>query len=233
MQVKYKIVLCVAPYLVAVGTWFGLTNQSITDWQDKGKELDEKTQEQADLKSKLTQLNSVEKEKNSLDGEIQQLRASVPKNPDVDVLIIDMEKMALESDVDIVSIGKPTDSSMKAMSEAESKDMADSKARSKNLANVIHGGGAADEKKPEEKKPEMKKPEGDANDTGLSKEVLHVGVTGSYQGLIELMRKLSQYQRIIGVNQIEVSLPQASAKMTADPAKRLNIDFILTAYYLP
>jgi len=48
------------------------------------------------------------------------------------------------------------------------------------------------------------------------------------------MRKLEDYQRVLGINQIELEVPSETGgiRKTVDPSQ-LQISFLLTAYYLP
>src|SRR5579885_697535 len=119
MQTREKILLCAAGYLIAIVLWFSGASQALTDHQTVSDELDKKSKEQTDLKIKLSDQARQQQENQKIKAEIDQLRGSVPKSPDIDILVIDLEKMCLDSHLDLVSVEEPDKDKLKATESAE------------------------------------------------------------------------------------------------------------------
>lgn len=237
MQVREKVLLCGMPYLVAGYLWFALTNPALMSGQDKNSQLAEKQKEQIELKTKLFDMARLEKEHARLEKEIADLRGSVPKSPDIDILLIDLEKMCLESGMEVVAVEPPEKEKQKTFDEEElpppaATSMAETRpglARAKEqLARVAAGTVAAQQ-------PDGRAAAGAApqEETGLSKLVKQVTVAGDYPGLVELMKKLESYQRVIGINQVEAEVPPEVGQKKVQEVRHLIVTFLVTAYYLP
>ena len=236
MQTRDKVILCAVPFLTSGYLWFSLVNPALLAGQDKSNELAEKKKQQIELKTKLFELARLEKEKSTLTNEVEDLRGSVPKNADMDILMIDLEKMCLESGMDIISVEEPEKQKQQQLEKIEEESHAHpasgrtTPADSLNLARKLVGvapitTGAtppATNAKPETKV-----------ETGLSKLVKEVTVTGNYPSFVKLMRELESYKRVIGISQVEAELPAEIGKSKAQDVKQLVITFLMTAYYLP
>lgn len=227
MQTREKILLCVIGYIIAVVLWFSGASQALTEHQTKTDELDAKLKEQTELKIKLSDLSRLQQEKVKLEGEIDQLRGSVPKSPDIDILIIDLEKMALESGLDLVSVEEPDKDKLRATEAADQEAAAPAKgpkgpAQPKpDEPRALGANPTADKAKPAEV------------ETGLVKQFMLVSAQGNYAGAVEFMKKLQAYQRVIGVSQVEVGYPTEGKEQKDLDSSELKISFLMTAYYLP
>lgn len=252
MQTREKILTCALPSVLAAVMWFGVTSQAVTDWQAKDQELKDKDKEQVVLKSKIASLNKLKNDQKRLEVDIEALRASVPKAADIDLLMIDLEKMCLESGMDLVSVQPPGKDKLKEIAQEDKEQQALSNTGSKlslggrNKAAALSGPKADDKDKDKkdkkgkakakvkEKPKEVLTPEQEA---GLSTILVECTVTGDYPSFVELMKRLESYQRVIGINQIEIDLPEDSdsdkKKQKIELNKNLEITFVLTTYYLP
>jgi hypothetical protein len=229
MQKREKILLCVMPYGLAAYLWFSLTSPALVAGQDKTTELEGKKQEKIELETKLFDLQRTQKAHAELEKEINLLRSSVPKSPDLDLLVIDIEKMCLDSGMDLVGLKPPEADRLQAMQKLEEESQSQSTASGK----LALGAKSQDRNKPAKPADKAKPGEATTNETGLSKLVMECHVTGDYPGYITLMKRFETYERVVGVNHIMVNLPPpAGDKKTRDP-KELDISFMLTAYYLP
>jgi hypothetical protein len=227
MQKREKILLCVMPYGLAAYLWFSLANPALVAGADKSTELEGKKQEKIELETKLFDLQRTQKAHAELEKDIEQLRSSVPKSSELDLLIIDLEKMCLDSHMELVSVKPPEADRLKQMESLEEAAQTETTAPGK-----LALGAKSQERARTSKSGDKAKTSG-AVETGLSKSIVEVSVTGDYASYIDLMRKLEGYERVVGVNQIKVDLPPAAGdKKTRDP-KQLAINFLLTAYYLP
>lgn len=231
MQTREKIILCTAGYLVAVGLWFGVAQGALSEAQARAEELENKKKEATELSIKLKDKVHLQKEHDDLTRDIEQVRGSVPKNPDIDLLVIDLEKMCLDSGLDLVSVEEPDKEKLRA-SEAAGEEPAS--LPQPKVSGAVSGGPAA--AKPEGPKiplPGDKNKPGSEVDTGLVKHFLLVSAQGSYAGAIELMKKLESYQRVIGVSQVDIGFPTESKEQKEPDPNQLKISFLMTAYYLP
>lgn len=226
MQAREKILICAGAYLMAATVWFTVASPAFTEAQEQMKQLADKNKENAELKLKLLELVQVEQEKRSLQNEIEQLRSAVPKSPDIDLLMIDLEKLCLDSGLDVVSLEEPDKDKLKQTELAQEEEP------------KTPAGKAGDKAKAQENV--KNKPAGPAKEkagpeveTGLEKAIRQITVTGSYAGCIELMKKLEDYQRVIEINQIEISFPTEGKEERKADSKQLKIAFLVTAYYLP
>ena len=107
MQLRDKILLCALPYAVAGYAYFALASPAMVANQEKEVELADKRREQIELSTRLLEVKRQQEEKARLDREIGDLRGSVPKSADIDILLIDLEKMCLDSNMDMVAIEAP------------------------------------------------------------------------------------------------------------------------------
>lgn len=254
MQTREKILVCALPFVLAAVMWFAVTSQAVTDWQAKDQELKDKAKEQIVLKSKIANLNKLKNDQKKLEVDIESLRSSVPKSADIDLLMIDLEKMCHESGLDLVSVKPPAKDKLKEIAQEDKEQQALASSGSKlslggkNKDAAISGpkaGGKDKDKdkdkkdkkgkaKPKEKPKEPLTPEQEA---GLNTLLIECEVTGDYPSFVELMRKLESYQRVISINQIGVGLPEVKENDKKKPKiefnKNLAITFLLTTYYLP
>ncbi|MBI4532916.1 MAG: hypothetical protein HY711_03130 [Candidatus Melainabacteria bacterium] len=230
MQAKEKVLICAFPYLAGGALWFALTNPAFMAAQDKNNELAEKKKEHVELTTKLAELARLEKEHKSLEEDIQHLRNSVPKSPDLDLFLVDFEKMCLELGMDIISIESPEREKQKLSESVEQEVLSLSGGSAINALGAIK-----DQVTPGPKaaKTPQKAKVGPEADIGLSKLVKQVTVTGDYPNFLELMRKLESYQRVIGINQVEAEIPPEVGKGKIQDVRNLVVSFLMTAYYLP
>ncbi len=235
MQTREKVVVCAAPYLVGGYLWFALASPAMVSNQEKEAELVEKRREQIEISSRLFDVKHQQEERARLDREIGDLRGSVPKSPDIDILLIDLEKMCLDSNMDIVAIEPPERDKAKQAEEQEMPSSVSAAALAprsgialgqQSLGQAAAGTGPG--------APGAAGRQGPATpvETGLNKLIKQVTVTGDYPGLVELMKKLESYQRVISVNQVEADLPPEAAQKKLHDA-HLIVTFFMTAYYLP
>ncbi len=258
MQTREKILIAALPSVLAAVMWFAVTSQAVTDWQAKDQELKDKAKEQVVLKSKIANLNKLKNDQKMLEVTIESLRASVPKSADIDLLIIDLEKMCLESGMDLFSVEPPGKDKLKEMAQEDKEQQALANTGNKlsvggkNKAAALGGPKAADKdteddkdkgkdkktkkgkSKVKEKPKEVLTPEQEA---GLNTLLVECKVTGDYPSFVELMKKLEAYQRVISVNGIGIALPEVpdsdKKKQKIELNKNLAITFLLTTYYLP
>lgn len=239
MQLREKIMVTALLYLAGGYMWVSLASPAFMQNQDKNTELDGKKKEQAELKVKLANLATLQREQVELSKQIDELRGSVPKSPDSDILVIDLERMALASQLDILAFGPPEKEKEQMASDteqlmAQDSDIAsivasqkDAQAKTAKITNAFKQGGSKQGLKPEEKKT------AEQVDLGLNKMIKQVNLVGNYPGLVEFMKRMESYQRVISINQVEFELPLESGPKKRDEVRQPVTSFLMTAYYLP
>jgi hypothetical protein len=239
MKKQYKIAISAIPFVLAGLVLSSLTYPKILEDKDKSTELAQKDQQYQQLQAKLQQKVKAEQEKRTLETDIETLRGAVPKSPELDLAMIDLEKMCSDSEIHLLAVETPSQESMHKISSSEdeikeligeSKGGLGSKTLQKSTAptNTTNGG----------------KADASAVDTGLKRLIKQVYVSGDYNGLVSLMRRLEGYQRTVGVDEISIAINSKEASETAEHspaserAQKLGLSkpvmaFLLTLYYLP
>ncbi|HEY9792656.1 MAG TPA: hypothetical protein V6D22_19805 [Candidatus Obscuribacterales bacterium] len=263
MDFKMKIVCAVAPFGIAAAVGFSLLQPAFQDYTEKAQNVDTRKHDSEELTAKLADRGKIMKEKTELEAAIESLRGSVPKDPGLDILNIDLEKMALDSGLDLISITAPNKEVLKKAGiadDAEPTTLGSTMAKNKEaLANKVKAAaapasaaaaaiagagskGAAAAKAPP--------------DAGLAKNILQVKLLGSYSNLMTFTHKLETYQHVLAISDLHVSLPRGAkgtAALAANPWQSktlpddsdineadppgdpdaLNVTMMITSYYLP
>lgn len=233
MDVKTKMAVCVLPFVIAGGVGFALAYPAYNEYATKASAVEEKKTEAADLEGKLVNRNKVAKEKKDLDSTINQLRSSVPRRPDTELLNLDLEKMALESGLEMVAF-KEADKDLKKRAGIPEEDTsADgtnmSKGKDKLAARVKNTVGAAGAAAAGAgaavagaaagaagAKAGAKPGAADAGktppppDAGLLKAIMQVKLIGDYKSLMTFVHKLETYQRVVAISEVKTTIPKAS-----------------------
>ncbi len=219
-------------------TVFGaLTYPAYLDAEREQTELTTKRREYQTIVVKMAERDRLGNLKRGLESDINSLRNAVPKAPYLDLLMLDLERMAKESNVQILGLEQPA----KENGAAESNDLEDM---------MLSGGKTAPAIKP---LPVFRAPPGNAakaaeapNPLGLKQISKRLFVSGEYQNIIAFVKHLESYQRVISLKDLSVAIAATdnsasnSATKTAagERAQKLKLDrpvmsFLLNVYYLP
>jgi hypothetical protein len=258
LDFKTKALICFMLVAGAGYVGFAMAMPAVQMSNEKQEAVDAKKQEHDDLQSKLRAFSKLTREKKELEGKIDALRGAVPKSPDLEILNLDLEKMCLDSGLEILAFKEASkeQKDKAGLAEAESPDAAGTNfSKGKQaLANRVKGAmapltGAGAPGKPGA--PGAKDQPAADPDAGLAKITMQVRVYGDYLGVLALMKKLETYQRVVAIQQIEsfapliptdagkkgkLGLPEDAIPPENAPIgdwKHLNTSFLLTAYYLP
>ncbi len=238
MKKQYKIAISAIPFLLAAAVLSALTYPKIMEDKEKSAELGQKEQQYQLLLAKLQQRVKAEQEKKTLETDIETLRGAVPKSPELDLAMIDLEKMCSDSSVHLLAVETPTQESMHKISasEEEIKELIGegkvglgTRTLQKSTTPATAAGGKA---------------ETGPVDSGLKRLIKQVYVTGDYNGMVGLMKRLEAYQRTVGVEEISIAIStKGSSENTehtpaSERAQKLGLTkpvmaFLLTLYYLP
>lgn len=238
MRKRYKVALSTVPFLLSALVLSALTYPKVLEDKDKTSELVQKDQQYQQLQAKLQQRVKAEQEKKTLETDIETLRGAVPKSPELDLAMIDLEKMCSESSIHLLAVETPTQETMHKVSTSEdeikeligeSKLGLGSRTLQKSNTTATPPGGKADTA---------------AVDSGLKRLIKQVYVTGDYNGMVGLMKRLEGYQRTVGVDEISIAISTKGSNentertAASERAQKLGLSkpvmaFLLTLYYLP
>jgi Tfp pilus assembly protein PilO len=259
MDLKTKAVVAVLPFIGAIGVGASLAMPAYNDYTTKQQTVDEKKAEEEQLAEKLKGKTKLLSDKKLLEADVEKLRGSVPKKPDLEILNIDLEKMCRESNLDLISFKEAGKDQLKAAGMDEDPSQGQTSAqllKNKIKAGARNAGGAAGSSTPgggsggAAGSKKDKDAASASTDTGLSKVTMSVKCIGDYAALMEFVKKMETYQRVLAISELKASVPR---KLNIDKNKKLelpddapateseeqgdwrqlNISFLLTAYYLP
>ncbi|CAN5529666.1 hypothetical protein BH11CYA1_BH11CYA1_06050 [soil metagenome] len=213
-----------------------MTYPAYLDSEREHADLAAKKKECLEITLKSAERDRLDNLKHSLEGDINSLRNAVPKAPYLDLLVLDLERMASESKVNILSLEQPE----KASGNSETNDLEEmmkpSKAagQSKILPQVkpfISPAPMANGKVVEAPNP-----------LGLKQVTKRLFVSGEYQDLIAFVKHLETYQRVISLKDLSVAIAASdntqSKNAAGERAQKLKsvkpvMSFLLNVYYLP
>ena len=238
MKKRYKIALSTVPFLLSAVVLSALTYPKVLEDKEKSSELAQKDQQYQALQAKLQQRVKAEQEKKTLETDIETLRGAVPKSPELDLAMIDLEKMCSDSSIHLLAVETPSQESMHkiATSDDEIKELIGegkvglgTKTLQKLTTPATINGAKVD---------------AGPVDSGLKRLIKQVYVSGDYNGMVGLMKRLEGYQRTVGVEEISIAIStKGSSENTehtpaSERAQKLGLSkpvmaFLLTLYYLP
>lgn len=211
-----------------------LTYPTYLDAEREHSELANKKKEYQAIVAKAAERDRLGSLKRGLESDINSLRNAVPKAPYLDLLMLDLERMAAESKVQILALEEPA----KTNGQAESNDLEDLVAKDKdgkplNKAPFIGRGIASNTSAKAGDTP---------NPLGLKQISKRLFVSGEYQNIIVFVKHLEAYQRVISLKDLSLAIAggNESATKTAagERAQKLKLErpvmsFLLNIYYLP
>jgi Tfp pilus assembly protein PilO len=230
MRNSYKILLCISLFVIALTVVATKDYPAFSEMQVKAKDVDNCNKENATLTKKLDDRQRAQDEKQTLEGQIQSLRGSVPRSPELDLLVLDLERLCQSCDLDLVGVENLGSDALLQIKNADEQ-------KAKESAGLLAIGAKSLPKLAPSPAVKVET----IDQTSLRNLPKQVFVTGSYDNFIRLMRKLENYQRVIGINNVSVALPSADNELkaqAADKANRLKVtqpmmSFVMTIYYLP
>ena len=234
MTKNLKLLVSFLPFLAAAAFASSLTYPQYLDDQDKSAQVASKQVELEVLEKKLQALRKAEQEKETLENEIKLLRGAVPKSAELDLLMIDLEKMCAAANVDLIAVETPGQDVLKGLGESEDETKSAGESGNQPPAALKPGQKNTGKQDPQKDKARAQ--------SGLKRLIKQVFITGDYNGIVSLMKKLESYERIVGVNNISVVAKSDSKDIertaAAERGQKLKLDqpvmsFLISLYYLP
>lgn len=250
MSRDMQIFLCVVPYLFAVVIGIAYLPQALQENERLVGELANLKGEYQRLADKLKEKEQLLGEQKKLDKEIQKVRAAVPSTAEMDILLMDLEKLSNQAGTDLIAVEQPT----MEKSKEKKGTLMDSILAEMGGGKSLAGEGSAQKQaqKPANQtaalttpqKPDANKQAQTENDAlGIQNIQRRVFVSGSYHQLVDFIKKLESYQRIVGIQDLIVAAPpdkemEANKTVASDKAQSLELKrpvmtFVMNVYYLP
>ena len=228
--------LAFGPLTLGATILCAMTWPAYLDSEREHADLTTKKKEYQEITLKAAERDRLDNLKRSLEGDINSLRNAVPKAPYLDLLVLDLERMASESKVNILALEQPE----KASGNTETNDLEELMKPSKGAgqAKVLppikpFGAGAAATNGKVVEAP---------NPLGLKQVTKRLFITGEYQDLITFVKHLETYQRVISLKDLSVAIAASdntqSKNAAGERAQKLKsakpvMSFLLNVYYLP
>lgn len=230
MQRSTMIALTTAPYLGALLIFVTGLQPALQDLSMVTTEIEDRTKEYAILEQKVMQKHSLEARKASLTRQIARLRTSVPSRPDMDILMLDLEKISERSHTDLIGLEEP--------------EIAGNDKKEGLMDHLVKEvGGKVPAKQARKPAPGQAPTEAVEEDPlGLKHVSRRVFISGSYQELLDFLSQLERYQRVVGISEIVVARSDNDPELTRSQAgargKKLALSkpvmsFLMHVYYLP
>lgn len=232
MLTRFQYATLAIIYGLAAIVFSTLLYPSFIEDTEKNADLEQHKQQKEQLDVKLKDRLRVEREKQTLIADIASLRNAVPKTPNLDLLLIDLERLAAQANVDLIGV--------------ESPGAEDLKESQKDLVELMEDVKASKGAKPKPKDPKSQavaaKPADVGSELGLRQIDREVYVTGNYASMVQFVRNIEAYERMMGVSHVIIASPKQESKgesdKASDRAKKLKLTqpvmcFLLSVYYLP
>lgn len=216
------------------------------------KEVDSKEIEYRAVQDRMMQKYRLIGARNTLEQDIIHLRSAVPSTADLDVLILDLQKMARMANVEILSIEANNNNNHNGEKDRDpySADQ-ELEAMFANISGINR-----------DKDKTLLKPKDTvtSSTTALSKDQApplgikqiqrRLYVSGQYADLVAFLRALEKYQRVLAIKDMSIGADQVQAKsfggqsrnqlrtQAQDKAQKMKLStpvlsFLLNVYYLP
>ncbi len=221
------------PFALGVTVLGALTYPAYLDAEREQAELTTKKKEYQTIVLKMAERDRLGHLKRGLESDINSLRNAVPKAPYLDLLMLDLERMARESKVQILALEQPAkENSPSENSDLEDLVTKDGKTPIKPLPVF----------RPTAGNTTTKAGEAPANPLGLKQVSKRLFVSGEYQDIIAFVKHLEAYQRVISLKDLSVAIAATDSTATknaaGERAQKLKLDrpvmsFLLNVYYLP
>jgi len=238
-----QIILAVLPYALTVALLLTMVQPKLTESGQLGEQIKTRTAQLNQLKTKIKAREKLLATQKQLSAELAELRQALPREPEVDLLLLDMEKMNENAGSDFVGLELPEENFKKKGSAnfvdsliAEVEDRIP-EGPMKDKAKLVKKPPPKPKQKPDGNKDEKE------NELGLKRLIRRVFVSGKYESLNLFLKQMKAYKRVVGVKELIVAQPADEDKeviktLASDKGKELDLSkpimtFLMEIYYLP
>lgn len=186
----------------------------------------------ARLEHSLIEKGLLEKKTRSLQEDLAKLKKNLPEDDQLEVVLYDLDKMAHESGISLVSVELP-DEKKKSGDAKDSIDAVFEEMGKKIPVAQIAVPGA---------KAPVKTPEAKTADIGLRHISKRIYLSGNFPDLVVFLKKLEDYERVINISDLIVA--SVNTEKSGDRAAALEkvkkvvgdkpvMTFVMNVYYMP
>lgn len=243
MSNSTQMIIAGLPYVITLFLLLGYISPSLDSANRTKAELTTLTNELDRLAKKVAEKEVLLEQKRVLDKDILRMRSAVPPAPEMDILLMDIERLSDETGTDLIAV-EPLSNSKKEKGGGE--NLMDS-IMAEVGGRITPPGTTATTAPPRQKAPALPlgKPEEklEENPLGIRHIDRRVFVSGTYSQLVSFLKKLEAYQRIVGVSNLVIALPENSERETiktlaSEKGRSLDLSqpvmtFMMSVYYLP
>lgn len=214
------------------------------------KEIESKEIEYRAVQDRMMQKNRLIGARNTLEQDIVHLRSAVPSTADLDVLMLDLQKMARMANVEILSISNEANSSNNRNGERDRDPYSADQELEAMFANISGINRDKDRTLLKPKDTVSTASKDQAPPLGIKQIQRRLYVTGQYADLVAFLRALEKYQRVLAIKDMSIGADQVQAKSSGsqsrnqlrtqaqDKAQKMKLStpvlsFLLNVYYLP
>ncbi|MBX9695181.1 MAG: hypothetical protein K2Z81_22535 [Cyanobacteria bacterium] len=240
MPVSRQLFLSILPYLVTVVLLISIVQPSLTEAYILGEQVDTSRKTFEDLSEKIKNRQQLIREKLRLDNDIEKLRSSLPRAPELDMLLLDIEKMSEQSHTDLIGLEPRDDSKKEKPNNFMESLLAEVEGRLPiNTLQQKQQKKAIQPNAPKKEEPE----DPDANPFGLRRVERRIFVSGDFNELNSFLKRLEAYRRVVGVEDLIVASPESEDResvktLASERGSQLAVNkpimtFLMNIYYLP
>ena len=211
------------------------------------KEVEVKELEYRAVQDRMMQKNRLLGARNTLEQDIVHLRSAVPSTADIDVLILDLQKMARMANVEILSIEANSNTSRTGDRDRDRDPNSADQELEAMFANIS---GINRDRDKTLVKPTVQATKDQTPPLGIKQMQRRLYVSGRYADLVSFLRELEKYQRVLAIKDMSIGADAGQAKASGsqsnsqlrtqaqDKAQKMKIStpvlsFLLNVYYLP
>ncbi|MDX2108414.1 MAG: hypothetical protein SFY67_18620 [Candidatus Melainabacteria bacterium] len=198
-------------------------------------DVQNKKQDYSRLEHSLIEKGLLEKKSRTLQEDLAKMKKNLPATDQIDVVLFDMEKMAHETEINLLSV-ELTDEKKKTSDKDSINAVFEEMGKKLPVAQLPNLPGAKATAKTADAKT------ADAiTDIGLRHTSKRVYLTGNYPELVAFLKKMEDYERVINISDLTLATSAASAQdksVAIDKVKKFAGDkpvmtFIMNVYYMP
>ncbi len=246
---RTQFLICVLLLLLSVLAGMYLGYPAFLEAQANGEEIKSAQSELKVLQDKMQQIEAEKKKQHSLEGQIESIRNAVPKEPGIDLVMIDLEKMCARANVHLVSVETPDAAQLQIISasEQEMKNVANNPLAKTSLGSKSLKQSTSDINETINNSQPPKPAAANAPGTPpapklLENNIKQIYISGSFKGMEHFLEDLESYERVVEISQLAIGTPGKENVLVRNPAsdkaKKLELEqplmtFLLKVYYLP
>lgn len=197
-------------------------------------DIQNKKQDYSRLEHSLIEKGLLEKKSRTLQEDLAKMKKNLPATDQIDVVLFDMDKMAHETGINLLSI-EVADQQKKTGNKDSIDAVFEEMGKKLPVAQLPLPGN-----KPQPKSADAKAAE-TVSDIGLRHTSKRVYLTGNYPELVAFLKKMEDYERVINISDLTLATSTSNSQdksVGIEKVKKFAGDkpimtFIMNVYYMP